>query len=221
MHPVHFLRNCVNPPEILPQGFLGRTDQAVSAVWGRWAGPTWWGGGRGVPAARGAALHVGWAGLGSCQRHRSYGTSGGKSIMQCWHRNVCLEQVTGHNSGDCLPEWISAVLTLPQSRRIYPQMNSSRRKEPLVSWVHRLYLWEPGTLFDLQRGCWFLLSLLYFPISCFHLRDIWLSSAWHLVSHSSKCNLISIAEWYNYKYVPTFYPLPYFSTFLYLAWFLI
>lgn len=165
MHPTHFLRDCVNPPEILPQGFLGQYRPSCGCCVGQ-VSRTHTDGGRNVPAARGAALHVGWAGLGSCQRHRQHSTSGGESIMQCWHRNVCLEQVNGLNSGDCLPKWDNAVLILPQSRWIYSQMNSSRNKESLVSWFHGWHLWDLGLclvclgVVDFSFLCCIFLSLL-------------------------------------------------------------
>lgn len=63
-HPEHFLRDCVNPSEILPQGFLGQYRPSCGCSV-RQVGRTHTDG-----VGSEVSLHVGWAGLGSCQRHR-------------------------------------------------------------------------------------------------------------------------------------------------------
>lgn len=108
-HSVHFFRACINPLETLPQVFLGQCrqscgyrDSSTCPVWCRWTGatPKW---GQRCPHCQPCCPEPGLSRAWQLPETQ-YGMSGGETIMLCWHRSGCLEQVDGHSSSDCLPK---------------------------------------------------------------------------------------------------------------------
>lgn len=189
MPPVHFLRDCVNPPEILPQAFLGKYRRSCECCVGQ-VGSTHMDGVGAEESLQPGMLPCMWAeqgwaaarGTESMAWVEERASCSAGTAMCAWSRSMAIILVTVSQS-ETVQCWYC-----PKAAGFTHRWTAAGRKEPFVSWLHSLQLWDLGPCLVCWGGCWFLLSLQCFLISCFHPRDTWLSSAWHLVSHASKCN---------------------------------